>query len=103
MSGLDLREIGGRIAGRRRQLAMTQEVLAEKMNVSVQMISNLERGNKAIRIDNLVRLSEILGVSCDYILIGRSSTVPSGTDNASELSESDAELVRTIINRLIEK
>ena len=40
------------------------------MDVSVQMISNLERGNKAIKIDNLVKLSRILNVSTDYILTG---------------------------------
>ena len=34
------------------------------------MISNLERGNKAIKIDNLLKLSKILSVSTDYILTG---------------------------------
>lgn len=42
------------------------------MDVSIQMISNLERGNKAIKIDNLIKLSKILGVSTDYILMGGS-------------------------------
>jgi len=53
---VDLKEIGQRIFERRRELRYTQEQLAEKMEVSVQMVSNLERGNKAIRIDNLVAL-----------------------------------------------
>lgn len=43
------------------------------MNVSIQMVSNLERGNKAIRIDNLIRLSRILHISTDYILTGQKS------------------------------
>ena len=58
-------EIGNRISKKRKQLNLTQEVLAEKMNVSVQMISNLERGNKSIKIENLLKLCEILNVSTD--------------------------------------
>ncbi len=71
MSEMDLRMIGKRILARRKQLGLTQEQLAEKMNVSIQMVSNLERGNKAIRIENLIRLSQILDISTDYILTGQ--------------------------------
>ena len=67
----DLRAMGKRIQNRRRQQGLTQEQLADAMNVSIQMVSNLERGNKAIRIDNLIRLSRILNISTDYILTGR--------------------------------
>ena len=73
MSEVDLKEIGKRIQNRRKQLGYTQEQLAEMMNVSIQMVSNLERGNKAIRIDNLVNLSHILDVSTDYILTGKAT------------------------------
>ena len=71
MDHCHLEEIGKRISERRRQMGLTQEQLAEQMEVSIQMISNLERGVKAIRIDNLIRLSEVLCVSTDYILTGR--------------------------------
>lgn len=67
-------EMGKRIQNRRKQLALTQERLAEMMNVSIQMVSNLERGNKAIRIDNLINLSQILDISTDYILTGKATT-----------------------------
>ena len=71
MADVDLTEIGKRIQLRRKQQGLTQEQLADRMNVSIQMISNLERGNKAIRIDNLINLSQILNVSTDYILTGK--------------------------------
>mgnify|MGYP004532715499 CR=1 FL=1 len=71
MADVELAEIGKRIQLRRKQQGLTQEQLADRMNVSIQMISNLERGNKAIRIDNLINLSQILDVSTDYILTGR--------------------------------
>ena len=65
-----LREIGVRINARRKELHFTQERLAEAMDVSVQMISNLELGKKAIRPENLVKLCAVLSVSADYILRG---------------------------------
>ncbi len=71
MNKIDLVEIGKRIQNRRKQRGLTQEQLADLMNVSIQMISNLERGNKAVRIDNLLSLSKILNVSTDYILTGK--------------------------------
>lgn len=42
-----LKEIGGRINVCRKEQGLTQEVLAERMEVSVQMISNLELGKKS--------------------------------------------------------
>ena len=65
-----LKEIGGRINARRKELGLTQEMLAERMEVSVQMISNLELGKKAIRPENLVKLCDVLNVSADYVLRG---------------------------------
>ena len=63
-------EIGKRINVRRKELRFTQEQLAEAMDVSVQMISNLELGKKAIRPENLVKLCEVLAVSADFVLRG---------------------------------
>ena len=71
MTSVDLQEIGNRINQRRKELGFTQEKVADLMDVSIQMVSNLERGNKAIKIDNLIKISEILGISTDYILTGK--------------------------------
>ena len=68
-----LREMGARISARRKELNFTQEHLAEKMDVSIQMISNLELGKKAIRPENLIKLCDALGVSADFILCGSRS------------------------------
>ena len=74
MDNYILEEIGKRISERRKLMQTTQEQLAEQMDVSIQMISNLERGVKAIRIDNLIRLSQTLNISTDYILTGKQTT-----------------------------
>ncbi len=65
-----LKEIGVRINARRKELGLTQEELAERMEVSIQMISNVELGKKAIRPENLVKLCNALNTSADYILRG---------------------------------
>ena len=94
-----LQNIGERIAERRRELGLTQESLAEKMNVSVQMVSNLENGKKGIRPENLVKLCDALSVSTDYVLLGKSS--PSDlSDMAKKLSAlppEKLEILRSII------
>ena len=57
-----LKEMGQRIMLRRKSLRLTQEELAEKMDVSTQMISNLELGKKAIRPENLAKVCDVLDV-----------------------------------------
>lgn len=71
-----LKDLGKRISMRRKALGLTQEQVAERMNVSVQMISNLEQGRKAIRPENLARISTILQVSTDYLLLGHTASAP---------------------------
>ena len=63
--------MGMRISGRRKELNLTQEKLAERMGVSLQTISCIELGKKAIRPENLANLCLHLNVSADYVLYGR--------------------------------
>ncbi len=99
MSEIDLKEIGKRIQTIRRQQGFTQEQIAEMMNVSVQMVSNLERGNKSIRIENLINLCKILKISTDYILIGKdiSGTTRNIADRLNLLSEKDRNMIEMLI------
>ncbi len=100
MDALILEEIGKRIQLRRKQQGYTQEQLADMMNVSIQMISNLERGNKAIRIDNLINLSQILSISTDYILTGKETAIDAAelTENIDKLSERDRRMINMIVD-----
>ena len=95
----NLKEIGKRIQNRRKQLGFTQEHLADEMNVSVQMVSNLERGNKSIRIDNLIRLCQILDVSTDYILTGKenNSDISALTQQIAALPEKEKAMFRVLV------
>lgn len=96
----DLKEIGIRIVERRKELKLTQEQIAERMNVSIQMISNIERGNKAIKIDNLLKLCNILKTSTDYILTGKRTgdDFNTLTDKISQLTDSDYKMIEMLVN-----
>ena len=97
--------IGERICNRRKQLGLTQEQIADKMDVSVQMISNLERGNKAIKIDNLIKISEILGVSTDYILTQKNTNedISELAKRISKLSVEDYKMIDMLVEYCINK
>ena len=103
MTELDLHEIGSRIQFCRKRMGYTQEQLSEKMNVSIQMISNMERGNKAIKIDNLVKLSKTLDVSTDYILTGKQNAndLRLISLKISKLSENDKQTISVLIDHFL--
>ena len=66
-----LAKMGVCINAKRRGMKMTQEQLAEKTDVSVQMISNLELGKKAIRPENLVNLCKRYFLDCHALCLHR--------------------------------
>lgn len=72
MSGSDvfLQNIGARIVERRKHLGLTQEELADKGDLTAQFISYAESGKRAMRPENLMKISTALGVSTDYLLTG---------------------------------
>ncbi|MBR1382692.1 MAG: helix-turn-helix transcriptional regulator [Ruminococcus sp.] len=70
MNELNMIEIGGRIRKSREGLLMTQERLAELIDVSVKFVSDIELGAKGMSLKTLNRLSSSLLVSTDYILYG---------------------------------
>ena len=98
-----LKEIGGRINVRRRELGLTQEMLAERMEVSIQMISNLELGKKAVRPENLVKLCNVLNISADYILRGsRADWEMNGfMDKYAQLSCENQQLLEKLTENLL--
>ena len=66
-----LQQIGKRIIERRKKLGLTQEALAEKGDMTTQFVSYAESGKRAMRPENLLKISAALGVSADYILTGK--------------------------------
>lgn len=61
-------KIANRLIDLRRQKNLTQEQLADKINVSRQTISKWERGETSPDSDNLIALAMLYGISLDYLL-----------------------------------
>ena len=66
-------QIGEQVRIAREQAKLTQEALAERIEVSPQYISDLERGVVGIALTTLKKLCCALGVSSDQILFGTQS------------------------------
>ena len=65
-----LKDMGKRISERRKDMKLSQEELSELAEVSPQLLSTAERGTKALRPENLLKISTALGVSVYYLLTG---------------------------------
>jgi transcriptional regulator with XRE-family HTH domain len=66
--------IGNRIRKAREDKGITQEILAESMDVSNAYISKIERGRTPVNLNNLDKICAVLETTTDYILRGTNST-----------------------------
>ena len=71
---LDKLTMGDRIKVARKKLGLTQEMLAERVEVSAFYIGEVERGTKTPSLDLFIKLVEVLDVSADYLLRDKVST-----------------------------
>ena len=69
---LDYTIIGQRIKKARQVKHLTQEDLAEKLDVSVAFLSRIERGNTHINLKRLTQICDILEITEGQILNGSS-------------------------------
>ena len=65
---MDQKAIGKRIKSAREKKGLTQEQLAEQVNLSPMHISVIERGNKLPRLETLIKIANVLEVSADTLL-----------------------------------
>lgn len=91
--------IDNRIRSLRSEHSMTQTELAKKLGVSKSVISSYENAIHQPPYDILIRLSQIFGVTCDYLL-GISDTRYISTEGLTEIQiqvlERIAEELRSI-------
>jgi transcriptional regulator with XRE-family HTH domain len=70
MNDIDYKAMGNRIRDQREFLGYTRDYLAEQLCVSTNFCRDIEIGAKGMSIQTLVKLSKILKLSIDYILLG---------------------------------
>ena len=87
------RNLLAKLVSLRKQKGITQMEVAEKLNVSRQAISRWEVGSAVPPTDNLKVLSELYGVSIDYLLndaaenVSKHNEVKQDQSSASETEE----------------
>ncbi len=70
----------------RRAAALSQEELADRLGVSRQAVSKWEAGYATPDVDKIVMLSELFGVSTDYLLKGSEEGAPREQDVSAQKS-----------------
>ena len=63
-----------RIRKAREDMGYTREKFAEKLDVSVSYLAELERGRTGISVKMLIKVCTVLGLSADYVLFGNERT-----------------------------
>ena len=62
--------VGKRITDTRKSRGYSREKLAEKADVSVQFLADIEKGRKSMTVTTLRRIAAALSVTTDYIVNG---------------------------------
>ena len=75
---MNYRRLGERIREERKRLNLTQSALAEAIDISDTYMGQIERGERSLTLDTLVRLVNRLGVTIDFLL---SDYVADGDNN----------------------
>jgi len=84
---MNYKRLGERIREERLKLKLTQAQLAEAIDISDTYMGAIERGERSLTLDTLVRLVNRLGVTVDYLL---SDSV---TDSDSNIMEQFKQIV----------
>lgn len=64
-------KMGMRLKEKRKMLKLTQEQMAEKLNVSIKHYGGVERGQAGLSIENLIEACNILGTDLNYLILGK--------------------------------
>ena len=78
---MDYRMLGKRIREERLRLNLTQEQHSEDIEISTAYLGQIERGERSLTLDKLVKLANRLGVTVDYLL---SDSVSISPDNQTD-------------------
>lgn len=79
-------DMGKRIQQTRKAARLTQMRFAEKIDVSTQYVSDLERGIVGCSVPTLIKICDTLEVSADFILRGHETEPPKPLTESEELS-----------------
>ena len=71
---MNYHQIGQRIRAERLKFNLTQEKFAEAIGMSAMYIGQVERGERKMSLDTLIKVSDCLHVSTDYLIRGAATS-----------------------------
>lgn len=96
---IDKKRIGKRIRHRREAAGLSQEQLAEKLELSTNHISSIECGKSLLTTKRLLDLCDILGGTPNYYLLGE---IEQGADRITSLVKELPSDAQEMLCRLLE-
>lgn len=91
---VDYKEVGKRIATRRKKLGLKQFQVSEEAGLSDKYLSNIERATSVMSVDVLMKLCTVLKTTPDYLLLGT-------VDNLNQIQIE--ERLKQLLNTMNEK
>lgn len=103
---IDYKEVGRRIAARRRELGLKQWQVNEIAGLSDKYLSNIERATSVLSIDVLMKLCYALNTTPDYLLLGTATNeehdyIKEINNKAGELSLPQAKLALSLMDWIL--
>lgn len=104
MNKEDNMEMGNRLRIARETAGFTQEYLAELVDVSVQYMSDLERGKVGTSLPTFRKLCNSLNVSSDYLLLGieEKNDLSDVVERLRYLTPRQLQIVENLINVVLD-
>lgn len=65
---INYRLMGAKIRRARRRMRLTQEALAERVDLSATFVGHIERGTRIPSLETIGRICKATGLSADYLL-----------------------------------
>ena len=66
---VDYRALGAKVKQRRLALSLTQEKVSEKLDLSESFYSRIERGERVLSVETLIKIANYFDLSLDYLLL----------------------------------
>lgn len=96
--------IGKRIKQVRKMRDMSADALSEKVGIASQTLRHIENGDNKTRLQTLLNIADVLGVSMDYLL-GRvhspNETIISEIKNTYGLTDHQVNMLRHMVENIV--
>ena len=66
---VDYKTLGAKIRQKRQVLGLTQERVSEKLDLSESFYSRIERGERVLSVETLMKIANFYNLSLDYLLL----------------------------------